>query len=137
MDLGSTHNSENGGDVIIHTEADIMTSYFQVLQARFEGSQFCYKSSGSPGCQFLQKFVEKLVKVQDRQKDVLEGVTAIMKITDYKTQVSSVGRISVHLEIFQDLLLTLVLVFDVSMTPGIAGATPFQIKELSLKTEYS
>ena len=63
-------------------------SHPKVLSARFEGSQFCYKSSGSPsGCQFLQKFVEKLVKVQDRQKDVLEGVTAIMKITDYKTQV--------------------------------------------------
>ena len=37
---------------------------------------------------------------------------------------------------FQEILLVLVFVFDVSMTPGIPGATAFQIKELSLKTEY-
>ena len=61
---------------------------FQILQARFEGSQFCYKSSGAnQGCQFLQKFCEKLIGLQERQKEVLEGVTSVMKITDYKTQV--------------------------------------------------
>ena len=35
----------------------------------------------------MQKFIEKLVALQERQKEVLEGVTAVLKVTDYKTQV--------------------------------------------------
>ena len=63
----------------------------QVLPARFEGSQFTYKTGGgaASGCKFLQKFIEKLVALQERQKEVLEGVTAVLKVTDYKTQVKS------------------------------------------------
>ena len=74
----------------LSARSDVFRFYFlfQILQARFEGSQFCYKSSGAnQGCQFLQKFCEKLIGLQERQKEVLEGVTSVMKITDYKTQV--------------------------------------------------
>lgn len=96
----------------------------EVLPARFEGSQFTYKTGGgaASGCKFLQKFIEKLVALQERQKEVLEGVTAVLKVTDYKTQ---------------EILLCLVLVFDVSLTPGMPSATAFQIKELTLKTEFA
>ena len=31
--------------------------------------------------------MEKLVGLQERQKEVLEGVTAVLKVSDYKTQV--------------------------------------------------
>ena len=63
-----------------------------MLPARFEGSQFTYKTPGGAqsGCKFLQKFMEKLVALQERQKEVLEGVTAVIKVTDYKTQVYSI-----------------------------------------------
>jgi len=47
----------------------------------------------------------------------------------------SISGCCIH-KTFQEILLVLVFVFDVSMTPGIPGATAFQIKELSLKTEY-
>ena len=62
-----------------------------MLPARFEGSQFTYKTPGGAqsGCKFLQKFMEKLIALQDRQKEVLEGVTAVIKVTDYKAQVNT------------------------------------------------
>lgn len=86
--------------------------------------------------------MEKLVGLQERQKEVLEGVTAVLKVSDYKTQVKYQGHLWYFLSLviyslFQEILLCLVLVFDVSMTPGMPSTTAFQIKEMSLKTEFA
>ena len=36
--------------------------------------------------------------LQERQKEVLEGVTAVLKVTDYKTQVKSYFKYVLHIQ---------------------------------------
>lgn len=47
--------------------------------------------------------MEKLVGLQERQKEVLEGVTAVLKVSDYKTQVKCPGHLWSFLSLHGDL----------------------------------
>ena len=61
------------------------------MNARFEGGHFTYKNDTTEICEFLQKFIEKLLGLTDKEvkKRVLEGISVLMKVTDYKTQVQN------------------------------------------------